>query len=676
MKSALLARVAGAAVGIVLLTGCGTSRRAQLERVAKDWCETIRASQVIPVYPLTEDLQPGDVFLVQVPVDKQQQVYRERGFLPLDNHLLRLDPTGYPEFYDSNFPLPQDANMPEFWLRPKSEADKGWERAPNAAFPTYSFSVNSAQGFNLAIPISGVPVGMSMLATNSANGFVNIDDARTIGVDMMSMHAQLEAYVNDHPDVRAMLANFGCRPGEAPRNFLRVVSRVYATGKLEVLINDASTFGAGLDAGAARPVDLFIPRAPDGVEDTQASARENYLTGMGHLNNMGGTTGAPTHRSGEDSGLTPKELADNEAARKEARDAEVKKREEALKAAKDGHKTDQDEAEKSQAYKDWVAATKEREQSEESLRTKTRERRALEKVIHDPAATPEARAEATSKIEQARADENAARETLKSKRAVESEKRGAFNATAEATKARKSKAALGEAQSAVDAIKGFAPGGSVRFSAASSRSISMDETFDPPLIIGYLGFDVGILPGGGLGRPIPTHAVVDPQLGVNLTGEQKFVRGAYETEGVRAMYPIILADAATSSVARSIQRSLDDLADRIPLNFPRVAYARDGNGKPIPGQAELRPHPRGRTTFDDYLNYRDDRQNGLNLLRAHGDGLALTVHAAGGGSHVATAEEVRSLIEKQFTEPRGESRAYAAAIRTMFEYYAASRGQQ
>jgi len=40
-------------------------RQHQLERVAKDWCLTIRASQVIPVYPLTEDLQPGDVFLVQ-----------------------------------------------------------------------------------------------------------------------------------------------------------------------------------------------------------------------------------------------------------------------------------------------------------------------------------------------------------------------------------------------------------------------------------------------------------------------------------------------------------------------------------------------------------------------------------------------------------------------------------
>ena len=77
--------VAGA---VLMLAGCGgLSRREQLHRVAKDWCETIRASQVIAVYPLTQDVQPGDIFLVQTPIDKQQQAYKADGFLPLDNHL-------------------------------------------------------------------------------------------------------------------------------------------------------------------------------------------------------------------------------------------------------------------------------------------------------------------------------------------------------------------------------------------------------------------------------------------------------------------------------------------------------------------------------------------------------------------------------------------------------------
>jgi len=88
----------GVIAALVMLTGCASKKR-QLEDVAKDWCMTIRASQVIPVYPLTQDIQPGDVFLVQLPVDKQQLQYENRGFLPLDNHVARLVPTNYGDFY-------------------------------------------------------------------------------------------------------------------------------------------------------------------------------------------------------------------------------------------------------------------------------------------------------------------------------------------------------------------------------------------------------------------------------------------------------------------------------------------------------------------------------------------------------------------------------------------------
>ena len=77
------------ALACLSLSCTSWERQHQLERVAKDWCLTIRASQVIPVYPLTEDLQPGDVFLVQTPVKKQVEVYEKRGFLPLEQMLVR-----------------------------------------------------------------------------------------------------------------------------------------------------------------------------------------------------------------------------------------------------------------------------------------------------------------------------------------------------------------------------------------------------------------------------------------------------------------------------------------------------------------------------------------------------------------------------------------------------------
>src|SRR5689334_25104221 len=114
----------------LLVTGCHTSKQYQLEHIAKDWCMTIRASQVIPVYPLTEDIQPGDIFLVQVPVDKQQQLYEANGFMALDNNLARLNPAGYDSFYDHSFFAAGETNeLARDWIRPTG-TNQSWQRAP------------------------------------------------------------------------------------------------------------------------------------------------------------------------------------------------------------------------------------------------------------------------------------------------------------------------------------------------------------------------------------------------------------------------------------------------------------------------------------------------------------------------------------------------------------------
>jgi hypothetical protein len=51
---------------------------------------TIRASQVTSVYPFTQDLGIGDVFLVQTLISKQEQDCANQGFLPLGDHRVRL----------------------------------------------------------------------------------------------------------------------------------------------------------------------------------------------------------------------------------------------------------------------------------------------------------------------------------------------------------------------------------------------------------------------------------------------------------------------------------------------------------------------------------------------------------------------------------------------------------
>jgi hypothetical protein len=49
-----------------------------------------------------------------------------------------------------------------------------------------------------------------------------------------------------------------------------------------------------------------------------------------------------------------------------------------------------------------------------------------------------------------------------------------------------------------------APGGTLKVAAASSRSVSLDEKFPRPLVVGYLGFDIAILHNGKLGLPRDT----------------------------------------------------------------------------------------------------------------------------------------------------------------------------
>jgi len=138
------------------LSGClfGPSREDELARVAKDWCQTIRASQVIPVYPLTEDLRPGDVFLVTRTIDADQDVYAEKGYLPLDLNLARLDVHGALKT-SSSFQHPI-GNALDGGIWPSSK--DAWQTMSRVAFPSYSVSVDRLRLLPRQIePIEHVP---------------------------------------------------------------------------------------------------------------------------------------------------------------------------------------------------------------------------------------------------------------------------------------------------------------------------------------------------------------------------------------------------------------------------------------------------------------------------------------------------------------------------------------
>lgn len=261
----------------LVLAACSSTsevKEEQLENVAKDWCLTIRASQVLPVYPLTEDLQPGDVFVVQTPLTKQAEIYQARGFLPLDQHVTRLD-----------IPLEEMQNFYRQGGNPISASapfgDKQWT-PKHAAFPTYNFQVERGAGLNLAIPIQGVPIGLGLMGTASAVGSVSIDDAVTYGIDIETMLYRLDKWLNTEtmiedeqgvPQRRYLVRETleGVSSSSSSDVYLRVVNRVYLARSVTVSLQNLETRAASGQGGAARPVEL--PTLPaDEVESTPEAA--------------------------------------------------------------------------------------------------------------------------------------------------------------------------------------------------------------------------------------------------------------------------------------------------------------------------------------------------------------------------------------------------------------------
>jgi len=278
----------------LVIIGCARSKREQqLHRVSKDWCETIRASQVIPVYPLTEDIRPGDVFLVRTPIAQQSKEWKDRGFLPLDDHRVRLGApragaTGegttidYSRLYFSGYwrdvfhssegnarPVLSDpGRLQDGGANPNSQRQRyTTANAPRAAFPSYEFEVRTSEGLGASFPIKGIPVGLSFMQTDRANVSVSIVDAYTYAAEAGQLYELLRSWVEGTPGVRSHLADAFDQSGRPV--FLRVVSRVYLAGAIAVTMTSAQAGGFQGQAGFSAPLS-----APTGSATTLESTKQ------------------------------------------------------------------------------------------------------------------------------------------------------------------------------------------------------------------------------------------------------------------------------------------------------------------------------------------------------------------------------------------------------------------
>jgi hypothetical protein len=254
------------AIGVMLiltLSGCASyEARKHLEEVAKGWCEMIRASQVIPVYPLTQDLMVGDVFLVQTSISMQASEYKKKGFLPLDDFQVRLPYTNFSKIYfdgywkddfgDTPHPVPVFTNAGAFdSTQAISLADAP---LPRAAFPSYSFQAKSGFGFNAAFPIEGIPVALSYLNSQQVNGSVTIADARTYAGDPGQLLSLLQEW-EQNPANKDVLEETA-KNAWPQKIFMRVVSRVYYARAIDVSLQRANSEGAGGQGGTVNEVSL------------------------------------------------------------------------------------------------------------------------------------------------------------------------------------------------------------------------------------------------------------------------------------------------------------------------------------------------------------------------------------------------------------------------------------
>jgi hypothetical protein len=271
----------------ILLSGCIAPRvtEEQVARAARDWCMTIRASQVLPVYPLTEDVLPGDIFLVRRPIQDEQDEYKARGFLPLPQLIVRLHPRGIDDFYLSSHGTKGRTDPPYFWRfdGPGVEMNK-LALMPRAGFPTYNFSTRRGAGLNVAIPVQGIPVAMNLVGSSQVEGTVLLKDAYTYGLDQVNLQNQLLDWASGNAPFLNQLA-----PAAGSTNYLRMVSRIYLVGGVNVQVNSAASGSGSVSGGADKPVNLPNLSGTNTVEsyNNALSALSSSLSTA--LNAPGGT---------------------------------------------------------------------------------------------------------------------------------------------------------------------------------------------------------------------------------------------------------------------------------------------------------------------------------------------------------------------------------------------------
>lgn len=223
------------AANSIAMTACQSKPpQQQLEQVAKDWSMTVRAAQVMPIYPLEQYILPGDLYLSHKSVDAEIETWKEKGFLPLINR-------------DSFIPI-STAYYDEYYSRGQSENQPSFAMPPEAAFPSYSFTIDNRGSAGVALPLASVPIALSAAGAQGATGSVILKGATSQGLPNRKMDEIVRAWASA-PINKTWLS--GAAGSTSSPTMLRVITRVFSISGATVSLTFSDVSGGALNVGAS-----------------------------------------------------------------------------------------------------------------------------------------------------------------------------------------------------------------------------------------------------------------------------------------------------------------------------------------------------------------------------------------------------------------------------------------
>jgi hypothetical protein len=266
--------------GIFLLSGC-QSAPPDSSFVAKQWSESIGSLNISPVYPPTEDLQVGDVFIALegAPLEKGSDYLARAAFLD------HVDVTGkLNELYKSRFSFPETADpvQGKIWKQNEAKQDvfkppATITRLPLVAFPGFTVvKVRSAQ-LNASYPVQAFQFLFGASYSDDASVTISIPAAETYGIGIYDAAQILtgwclrsDAEICGGRSLRFFARNFSTFPPDRYQPILYIVSRVYYARSITYKYSSNSV--AALRASAAQAAAAALPQANAAAAAAAAAA--------------------------------------------------------------------------------------------------------------------------------------------------------------------------------------------------------------------------------------------------------------------------------------------------------------------------------------------------------------------------------------------------------------------